>query len=153
MKTSFYSKNKNIYLKSIFLGVLLTLTVSITFSIIGSLIGIKLGNAQEVNQTLLLNPIRIIIPLILSPLVEELIFRKWLVLFLANLTNMKQGIILSNLLFAFLHFDIIFIPYFLNGLIYSKYYVKTSKIYVSIMIHMTHNLMIFFLSMVIINWI
>lgn len=86
-------------------------------------------------------------PLLLSPIIEELIFRKWLPNKLQNSNlNINEATIISNILFTALHFDLFFLPYLVNSFVYSHFYRKTMDIKVPIIIHLTYNWAIFIIA-------
>jgi len=86
-------------------------------------------------------------PLLLSPIIEELIFRKWLPNKLQNSNlNIKESTVISNILFTALHFDLFFLPYLVNSFVYSHFYRKTMDIKVPIIIHLTYNWTIFIIA-------
>ncbi|WP_411230463.1 CPBP family intramembrane glutamic endopeptidase [Niallia taxi] len=87
-----------------------------------------------------------LVPLLVGPILEELIFRKWIPNTFQDVLGRKRSVIFSNLLFSMLHFDWFIITYFANGLIYSYFYDKSKDIKVSIIIHILYNLCVFLLT-------
>lgn len=79
--------------------------------------------------------------LIVSPICEELFFRKLLLKKLMEHNSKKIGIIISSLCFAIIHFEIPFnlIPTFVFGIISSLIFIKTKKIRYSILLHFLAN--------------
>lgn len=86
------------------------------------------------------HPLELIFPLCLSPIIEELIFRRTLPNTLGTELPKLLSIIVSNMLFAMAHFHVFFLPFFMNGMLYSLCYYKTKDIKVSIVAHITYNL-------------
>lgn len=82
----------------------------------------------------------LLLPAILGPIIEELVFRKVIFGTLQKRLNLHIAAILSALIFAFLHleFDHLLI-YFVMGLIFTFLYVKTKRILVPIIVHMAMN--------------
>lgn len=104
------------------------------------------SNIEGINEGIQANILRILLPLLLSPILEEWIFRKWIPNTFQEVMERKKVIILSNLIFTMLHLDIYFFPYLINGLIYSWYYEKMKDLRVPIIMHITYNLFVFFIT-------
>jgi membrane protease YdiL (CAAX protease family) len=73
----------------------------------------------------------------IAPIVEEFLFRGIILNRLSIKWNVKTGIILSSLLFAILHFDII--GGFIFGLVMALIYIKTQSLWVPIICHILFN--------------
>lgn len=83
-----------------------------------------------------MNRLAIISPIILSPLFEELVFRKVIFSTLYKRYSFIAAGTLSSMMFSILHADLTHLfTYFLIGLILAYSYVKTSNILVPISIH------------------
>lgn len=83
----------------------------------------------------------IIISITLVPILEELFFRGYLLNKLGNSLGIIKALLISSLLFSFLHFDIVlFFAYFISGIFYSLVYLKTKKLIVPIVLHSLTNL-------------
>ena len=82
--------------------------------------------------------------LIVSPIFEELFFRKYLLNKLMEQNSQKIGIIISSLCFAIIHIETPFnlIPTFISGIISSLIFIKTKKIGYSILLHFLFNLLV-----------
>ncbi|WP_082035128.1 CPBP family intramembrane glutamic endopeptidase [Caldibacillus thermoamylovorans] len=132
--------------KLVIIGTLIIIFVSFLFSYIKTIFTISSTNTSHINDGIDQNLLRLIIPLFISPILEEYIFRKWLPSAFDDIFGRRNIIILSNILFAFFHFDVFFVPYFVNGLIYSYFYEKTSDIRISIAIHIIYNYFVFILT-------
>jgi len=119
--------------------------------LLGSILAIVKGslpidstsNNSVVNHNIESNYFRLLIPLLIIPIIEEWIFRKFIPDTFQDIVGRKKIIIFSNLLFAFLHFDWFFISYFINGLIYSWAYEKTNNLRIPIIIHGMWNIFVY----------
>lgn len=82
--------------------------------------------------------------LILSPLLEELFFRKFLLKELLKRNSQKISLIISSICFALIHLETPFnvIPVFIFGLISGLLFIKTKRIIYSIVLHFLVNLMV-----------
>lgn len=123
------------------------LIVSSILAFIKSLIPLEtVNNTANINKGLELNFLKILVPLFVGPILEELIFRKWIPNTFQDVFGRKKSIIFSNLLFSILHFDWFIITYFANGLIYSYFYNKSKDIKVPIIMHILYNFCVFLLT-------
>lgn len=131
-------KNKTL---RILYGTILTILLSICLSYVRFIT----ASEQVVNIPENINrlSLALIMPLLVSPIIEEYVFRKWITNLLTKKNTFIFSIIISNLLFSILHLDPFFIPYFVNGLIYSYFYKKTDDIKVPILIHILYNSFVF----------
>lgn len=86
---------------------------------------------------------------ILSPIVEEILFRGILLrkLILDFKFNVKWVIILTSVLFGFCHSFGGILSAFLFGICMSIFYIKSRNIFVPILAHMINNLISFFLAL------
>ncbi|MEC2256599.1 CPBP family intramembrane metalloprotease [Bacillus cereus] len=124
----------------------LAIVSSLFFSCIKGYFGIDTGNAEQVNTKVELNIFYLIVPLLIAPVIEEWIFRKILPLGIGTLferINRTTVIIIANGIFAAVHFDWFFFPYFVNGCLYAWSYEKTRDIKVPIAAHVTFNSFVF----------
>lgn len=120
----------------------LAIVSSLFFSYIKGYFGIDTGNAEQVNTKVELNIFYLIVPLLIAPVIEEWIFRKILPLGIETLferINRTTAIIIANGIFAAVHFDWFFFPYFVNGCIYAWSYEKTKDLKVSFLVHILYN--------------
>lgn len=85
--------------------------------------------------------------LIIIPILEEFIFRKFLFKLLAvNKTKLLIPIIITNLAFSFLHLDFdYFLIFFISGLLLSNIYLRSQNILIPILAHSFVNLLILYL--------
>ena len=84
---------------------------------------------------------------IIGPILEEMLFRYVFLNRLRNFFTTRNAILLSSLVFALLHGDIITMIYaFIMGFIFAYVYVKYDNIKVSIMCHIGANTIVIFLT-------
>jgi len=124
----------------------LAIVSSLLFSYIKGYCGIDTGNAEQVNAKVELNIFYLIVPLLIAPVIEEWIFRKILPFGIEKLfepINRTTTIVIANGIFAAVHFDLFFFPYFVNGCLYAWSYEKTRDIKVPIAAHVTFNSFVF----------
>lgn len=107
------------------------------------LLGGYAPNTEIINSEIQGSWIKLIYPLLISPIIEEFMFRKGLPLLFQDFIGRKKGIIFSNIIFGIIHADLFFFPYFFNGMIYSYTYEKTKNIAVPISVHILYNLFVF----------
>ena len=101
-----------------------------------------IGNISpvEINPTKPSISIYYIMPLFISPIIEEIFFRKVIPQKLIKKgIKEKEADLITNLLFSVAHLNPFLIPYFINGLIYSNSFRKTNDITVPIIIHILYN--------------
>ncbi|WP_397346211.1 lysostaphin resistance A-like protein [Paenibacillus polymyxa] len=111
----------------------------------------KLSSLFIIQQpaTHLQTPIMYIYAIIFSPIVEELICRKYLFTKLHKKYNFWIASILSSVLFAIPHWNLVgFLGYVFIGVVWSHYYKKTNNILVPICSHLLFNyFVILFMSL------
>lgn len=106
------------------------------------LLGITPGseNTQLIVKLSKMNPLFLILPAILGPIVEELVFRKVLFGSLRKRMNIHVAATISALIFAVFHTELDhLLIYFVMGLIFTFLYVKTNRIIVPMLVHMVMN--------------
>ncbi|WP_253206852.1 CPBP family intramembrane glutamic endopeptidase [Bacillus toyonensis] len=121
----------------------LTVLSSLFFSYIKELLSIGVGNAAATNQRIEVNPLHVLVPLLVAPIVEEWIFRKKLTNLFHKSLSRIEAILFANGVFAFAHFDWFFFPYFVNGCLYAWVYEKTKDLKVPMLAHILYNLFVF----------
>ncbi len=107
---------------------------------------ISVESTNIINANIELNFIRLVLPLFLSPLVEELIFRKYIPYMFEDILGKIKAIFFSNIIFSFMHLDPFFLPYLINGLIYSYFYKAAKDIKVPIFTHINYNIFVFVMT-------
>lgn len=97
-------------------------------------------NTEVIVEMTRMNPIFLLIPAISAPILEELIFRKILFGSLYKKFNFFWGALISSLIFGVLHMDLTHtLIYTTMGFVFAYLYVKTKRIIVPILVHMTLN--------------
>lgn len=147
-----FKKEPKRYFGYIVTGFLLLYAASFAANIIMTLLGVTETSQNEMAIQRLFNPSFIslaslfLLLVIFTPIVEEVVFRKALYGLSYNALGDKGAILISGLVFAFLHVasfgDFIqIIPYAFMGLTFSYVYFYSGRnIYVVIAIHMINNL-------------
>lgn len=106
------------------------------------LFGIEMGseNTAVIVELSRMNPLFILVPALVGPILEELIFRKILFGTFYKKWNFLVAAILSSLIFAVVHMDLMHtLIYFAMGVVFAFLYVKTKRIIVPIIVHMLLN--------------
>ncbi|MEC3226110.1 CPBP family intramembrane metalloprotease [Bacillus thuringiensis] len=132
----------------------LAILSSLLFSYIKASLSIGTGNASNVNQKIEMNLLYVLIPVLVAPIIEEFIFRKILPLGLESLLeriNRTKAIIIANGIFAAVHFDWFFFPYFVNGCLYAWSYEKTKDLKVPMLAHISYNAFVFLATSFLVN--
>lgn len=141
--TKNFKKYMKISLKNWFAGFIIMIISNIIISYFVHNVG---QNEQSVQELIKKLPIvALILTTICAPIVEEMIFRKYL----QNCVNKKWlYMILSGCIFGIIHTSIetnilellLIIPYGALGFMFAKTVSETDNIYPTIMVHMLHNL-------------
>ncbi|PEF45133.1 CPBP family intramembrane metalloprotease [Bacillus cereus] len=127
----------------------LAILSSFLLSYLKEILSIGTGNAANVNQKVELNLLYLVVPLLIAPIIEEWIFRKLLPMGLGKLfgrINRTTAVIIANAIFAAMHFDWFFFPYFVNGCLYSLSYEKSRDLRVPILAHILYNSFVFLIT-------
>lgn len=83
-----------------------------------------------------------IVAVILAPIVEEIVFRGYLMNKWIDKYGVKKGIIFSSLIFMIIHFQSLFIPQLIVGLLCGLLYVKFNNLLYPILFHALYNFMV-----------
>lgn len=107
-----------------------------------NVLGIDPGseNTEQIMDIMDIAPAFVVIPAILAPILEEIVFRK--VIFGAFYKRMGffMAAILSSLIFGIIHLDLThLLIYTAMGFVFAFLYVKTKRIIVPIIVHMGMN--------------
>ncbi|WP_142330645.1 CPBP family intramembrane glutamic endopeptidase [Bacillus cereus] len=132
----------------------LAILSSLLFSYIKASLSIGTGNVANVNQKIEINLLYVLIPVLVAPVIEEFLFRKILPLGLERLIeriNRTTAIIIANGIFAAVHFDWFFFPYFVNGCLYAWSYEKTKDLKVPMLAHISYNAFVFLATSFLVN--
>jgi uncharacterized protein len=86
---------------------------------------------------------------IFGPIMEEILTKKIILDSLRKRTNVYIASLITSLIFAFLHMELAsVIPYTLAGLVYAFLYLKTNRLIVPIIVHMTMNALAILMSFI-----
>ncbi|WP_458414964.1 lysostaphin resistance A-like protein [Schinkia sp. CFF1] len=124
------------------LGVFLAFFAQIISAQIEMKLGIEMGseNTEVLVKIAMGTPIFIIVTSIIGPIFEEIIFRLIIFGSLYKKFNFWIAAIISSLVFATVHFDFThIIVYTAMGMVFSFLYVKTKRILVPIVAHVSMN--------------
>lgn len=92
----------------------------------------------------------LLLPAIIGPIIEELVFRKVIFGSLRNRMGVHASAVVAALIFAVVHMDLEHtLIYFVMGLVFTFLYVKTNRIIVPIIAHMSMNTMAVVAQMII----
>ena len=132
-------------------GVFLALLAQSFAASIESMIGIEMGseNTQEIIKLIETFPIVILISSIIGPILEEIVFRKIIFGSLHKKMNFFFAALISSVIFALAHFEPEHvILYSAMGFTFAFLYVKTKRIIVPIIAHVTMNTFVVLLQSV-----
>jgi membrane protease YdiL (CAAX protease family) len=97
-------------------------------------------NTEQILEIARLNPAFIIIPSLIAPILEEIIFRKILFGSLSKRLHFILAAGISSSIFAFMHGDLpFFLSYFGIGMLFCFLYKRTNNLLVPILTHMLMN--------------
>lgn len=97
-------------------------------------------NTDAIVNTARAIPLFVVVPAIVGPILEELVFRKVIFGAFYKRTNFFFAALLSSLVFALLHMDFShLLTYLTMGLVFAFLYVQTKRIIVPIIVHMSMN--------------
>ncbi|MFQ5974876.1 MAG: lysostaphin resistance A-like protein [Candidatus Hydrothermarchaeales archaeon] len=86
---------------------------------------------------------------VLDPIVEEVLFRGVVHTAFQNKDGFKKGLIVSSLVFALAHLDLLVLPIlFIMGAVLAYVYYKTESLLAPVLMHMTNNTLVFLLYMI-----
>ena len=118
---------------------ILFLLISIFFLLDRSLL-LELLNFSDGNDIIsTFIPSKLLVPILLAPVVEELLFRGYLFNKWGETMGAKKSMILTSVIFAILHIEGAFIGQFIMGVLCCLVYMKTKNLFVPIVLHMLHN--------------
>ena len=134
--------------RALFINVLwvIVITLFISFALnniitMSPLIGLSEGYARA-NESFYASTlvIELIGSAILSPIMEELVFRGIVFGNMRKIMNVPQAVFLSALLFGLIHFNIVqFVYAFLLGLVLAAFMYKSGHVYAAMIGHITAN--------------
>lgn len=135
-----------------FIGVFLVFGANIVAGLIEQKVfGIPAGseNTADIVEIAKITPMFMIVVAVIGPILEEIIFRKIIFGSLHKRFNFFVAALLSGLAFALVHFDFkhIFV-YFVIALTFSFLYVKTKRLIVPIVAHVSMNSFVLLIQVV-----
>ncbi|MBJ6367668.1 CPBP family intramembrane glutamic endopeptidase [Snuella sedimenti] len=140
LNLSKYNPNIYLYIPIIAIGILLLnkpfMDLTIHLNFLPNMD--NLGNTNNKHMLTLVNGIYIIL---MTPIFEELFFRRFLLEKLLKTNSIYKALFVSSLCFSFVHFITPYniIPTFIAGLALGFVYIKTRKIGYSILLHILVN--------------
>jgi len=98
------------------------------------------ANTQLIVEISRMNPIFILVPALIGPILEELVFRKIIFGALYKRFNFFLAALISSFIFAAAHMEFVHIlVYATMGFVFAFIYVKTKRIIMPIIVHMSLN--------------
>lgn len=146
-----FKKNRKVRVSNIFTGFLLVYASLIVANLILTLLGVVETSQNEMVIQSLFNDsplnlfILFLVLCVLTPIVEEVVFRKVIFNFVEPRSNYKVAIAMTGIIFGLMHVisfgDFIqSIPYIMMGFVFGYIYWKSNKnIYVVISVHFLNN--------------
>ena len=140
LKLSNYNPNIYLYIPIIAIGILLLnkpfidLTINLNFLP-------NMANLDSTNNNHKLTLVYGIYMIIMTPIFEELFFRRFILEKLLKKNSIYKSLFVSSLCFSFIHFNMPsnIIPTFIAGIALGLIYIKTRKIGYSILLHILVN--------------
>jgi len=123
-------------------GVFMAFIAQMVAGAIEAILGVPQGseNTEAIMEVSRAAPLFIIIPSLIAPILEEIIFRKIIFGALYNWTNFFIAATISALIFGFIHGEPEHILVYASmGYVFAFLYVKTKRIIVPIIVHMAMN--------------
>jgi len=137
------------------LGVFIAMAAQYAATLISlTLFDIEVGseNTQMLTNMSRSIPLFMIIPAIIGPILEELVFRKVLFGTFYKKMNFFFAALLSSLIFGLMHGEIqLMLTYTAMGFVFSFLYVKTKRIMVPIITHAGMNTLVLVLQLILVN--
>lgn len=125
------------------LGIFLAFGAQIVAGLIElNLLGIDPGseNTEQIMDITRIAPAFVVIPAILAPILEEIVFRKVIFGSLYKKMNFFFAAVISSIIFGVIHLDLThLLVYTSMGFVFAFLYVKTKRIIVPIIVHMGMN--------------
>ncbi|ASE35670.1 CPBP family intramembrane glutamic endopeptidase [Mammaliicoccus sciuri] len=120
---------------------ILLFLVQISIGYIQSKLGFEFKTSTKSRTEEYLNNIWIMsVGILIAPVIEELVFRKWLWGFLKMwIPNIYLSALIVSIIFGWIHGSTNFIPLICTGLIYCALYHKTQSILTNMVTHSLYN--------------
>ncbi|MDM5176505.1 CPBP family intramembrane metalloprotease [Massilia sp. DJPM01] len=100
-------------------------------------------NTNWLPSWLVLQAITIVV---LGPIIEEIVFRGFILRRLCEKYRLSVAIIVSSLIFGIVHFDQGFLGSFVNGILYAIIAIRFASLYAPIFVHGGYNAITFFIE-------
>lgn len=138
------NNNKVKFFSLLFLKLFVLGTVSIMlFTILYNFLFNPFSQNDQNMTVISLSTFRLLRSILLTPLIEEVIFRLGIQNLFKQLSKSNiVAILFTSLIFAFVHNDTIFLPYLFNSLVYGFLYVKSgNSLKMPFSLHIANNLL------------
>lgn len=141
-----FDKKKSTKFKTliiIIIGIILNLTGNVLLSTLPPIYFFPTGENMTPILSLLYLPLLIYATVLLQPILEEIIFRKFLINIISKKLNVHLSIVISSIIFVVCHIpsnSTTVILLFCSSLLYSYIYYYTNRLSVPIILHSTFNL-------------
>ncbi|WP_075618599.1 CPBP family intramembrane glutamic endopeptidase [Paenisporosarcina indica] len=149
LKIAAFETKKSTVQKSllvIIMGVILDIVVTIVIALLPSVVFYTSNeNLSDINTIFKFLPLAIIHTVLITPILEELIFRRILFKVSSKRFNILFGSIFSSLIFSTVHLPVSsssFLMLFMHAIIYSYIYYRTNRLLIPIILHGIWNLLI-----------
>lgn len=144
--------------KVLLYGIVGFLVVFLLQTILNPIITLFMGgtvaneNEKMLTEMTQANGFFILVPIIIGPILEEIVFRYAILGSLIKRMKTSYAIILSSLLFGLIHFSLInLIVYVLLGVVFSLIYIRSKSLLAPMLAHILMNSMVMVLYLVGIN--
>ena len=133
-----------------FCGIFGVLTIQLIVNLVEQMFrqDIFSENTNYLSNMIIEHPVTIVIIVIVSPIMEEFVFRRAIPGLLELKMNSWLAICISSFMFALMHFDGHLLNYFLMGFFFSCLYRYTGRIWTSMIAHIGMNGVIFIVRMI-----
>lgn len=143
----FDKKNMKLISSSFFKLFIYGLIAIILFTISYNFVATPVSQNKQNITALPLSNFRILRMIVLTPFIEEVIFRLGIQNLFKRISKSNLvAILFTSLIFAYIHHDTIFLPYLFNSIVYGFLYVKSGNSFkMPFLLHMSNNLISYLL--------
>lgn len=143
----FDKKNMTLLSSSFFKLFIYGLVAIILFTISYNFVATPVSQNKQNIAALPLSNFRILRMIVLTPFIEEVIFRLGIQNLFKRISKSNLvAILFTSLIFAYIHNDTIFLPYLFNSIVYGFLYVKSGNSFkMPFLLHMSNNLISYLL--------
>lgn len=143
----FDKKNMKLLSSSFFKLFIYGLVAIILFTISYNFVATPVSQNKQNITALPLSNFRILRMIVLTPFIEEVIFRLGIQNLFKRISKSNLvAILFTSLIFAYIHNDTIFLPYLFNSIVYGFLYVKSGNSFkMPFLLHMSNNLISYLL--------